>query len=292
MSLVGVNVAGFEGTASGPVDPDPGGGGLTEGIYLELPATLFDVTGSPALDGDTLEGTLKVQVMRTFFAGPTAGADAVPAFRAIAKADLPAIAYADLPAIASQRLLGNMAGGSAVPGALSIDQVLDAIFGTTRSTLIFRGATVWQVLGPGSPGQYLKTGGGAFDPAWDNPPGVGVGGSSKVTKTAVALGTQAAGQTAFTYTTVASTAIRGLVSRLLITVDVAASFDVVVRGAGNDSGTLWLQAYSVGGLTYEVTFPFYFENDAAGSDFYVGIRNNGTVSVVYTLTALRVERFL
>lgn len=119
----------------------------------------------------------------------------------------------------------------------------------------------------------------------------GGGGTTKVTASAVALGTQAASQTAFTYTTIPTICARGLMTRFLVTASVAGQFDLVIRGAGVDTGTLWLNAVAITNLTYLITLPIYYENDAAAQDFFVGIRNTGPNAVTFTLTSLRIEKF-
>jgi hypothetical protein len=127
-------------------------------------------------------------------------------------------------------------------------------------------------------------------PAGDTLPG-GLGSSTKVTKNAVSLGTQSANQTAFTYTTVPSTAARGLMSQLIVESTTAGVYDLVVRGAGNDSGSLWLSAVSVQQKIYAMSLPVYVENDAAGQDFFIGVRNRGNVAATFTLNNLRMEKF-
>lgn len=120
----------------------------------------------------------------------------------------------------------------------------------------------------------------------------GSGGSStKVTKTSIALGTMAANQTAFTYTTVSATAARGLMSQLIVESSLVGIYDIVVRGAGSDSGSLWLSAVSVQQKIYAMSLPVYIENDAAGQDFFIGIRNRGNVPATFTLNNLRMEKF-
>lgn len=123
--------------------------------------------------------------------------------------------------------------------------------------------------------------------------GGGGGGSSstKVTKTAIALGTLAANQTAFTYTTIPTTAARGLMSQLIVESTTAGVFDLVVRGADNDAGTLWLSAVSVAQKLYTMSLPVYVENDFARQDFYIGIRNRSNLPATFTLNNLRMEKF-
>jgi hypothetical protein len=117
------------------------------------------------------------------------------------------------------------------------------------------------------------------------------GSTTKVTKSGVSLATQAASQTAFTFYTVPNVAARGLASLFTVTADGSGTFDVEVRGAGSSSGSLWLQAIGVTAASYSNAMPWYVENDAAGQDLFVGIRNTSSSSRTFTLAALRVERF-
>ena len=70
-----------------------------------------------------------------------------------------------LASIAAGRVLANVTGGSAAPIANTPSSVLDLI-GSTRGQLLYRGASGWSALGPGSAGQILTTGGVGADPAW------------------------------------------------------------------------------------------------------------------------------
>ena len=66
------------------------GVGTVTSVGLALPS-IFSVSGSPVVSAGTLTGTLVNQVEKTFFAGPTSGADAAPTFRTIATADVPTL---------------------------------------------------------------------------------------------------------------------------------------------------------------------------------------------------------
>lgn len=48
----------------------------------------------------------------------------------------------------------------------SLSAQLDAVFGTARGTLVFRGAAGWIALNAGTSGQVLQTGGAVADPSW------------------------------------------------------------------------------------------------------------------------------
>lgn len=48
----------------------------------------------------------------------------------------------------------------------SLSQVLDSVLGTTRGSVIYRNATVWTTLPPGTAGYVLSTNGANADPSW------------------------------------------------------------------------------------------------------------------------------
>jgi hypothetical protein len=87
-----------------------------------------------------------------------------------------------LASIASLTVLANTTGGTAAPAAVSLSLLLDAATGSSRGSILRRGAAGWTVLTPGTAGQYLKSGGAGADVAWDSPAGSG-------TVTEVATGT-------------------------------------------------------------------------------------------------------
>lgn len=66
------------------------GSGTVTSVALTLPAE-FTVSGSPITTNGTLAATKATQVQNTVWAGPTTGAAAAPAFRALEAADIPAL---------------------------------------------------------------------------------------------------------------------------------------------------------------------------------------------------------
>ena len=78
-----------------------------------------------------------------------------------------------LAAIANNTLLANTVGISAAPVPTSISTLFDSIFGVTQGAIIYRGASAWSALNPGSNGQFLETQGPAANPQWANPAGTG-----------------------------------------------------------------------------------------------------------------------
>jgi hypothetical protein len=77
-----------------------------------------------------------------------------------------------LPSISNNSVLGNNSGGTAIPSALSASNVLDFI-GSVQGDVLFRGASGWLVLAPGTSGQVLSTGGPSANPTWTSVTGTG-----------------------------------------------------------------------------------------------------------------------
>jgi hypothetical protein len=75
-----------------------------------------------------------------------------------------------LAAIATASVLANTSGSSAAPVATTVSNLLDSVFGSARGDVLYRGATGWAALVPGTSGQFLATGGATGDPSWQNAP--------------------------------------------------------------------------------------------------------------------------
>lgn len=69
---------------------------------------------------------------------------------------------------ANNRLLGNNSGAAGNVSELTASQALDMI-GTTRGSLLYRGASGWTILTPGTSGYLLSSSGAGADPAWAAP---------------------------------------------------------------------------------------------------------------------------
>jgi hypothetical protein len=79
-------------TGSAPTWAAPATSGTVTSVGLSLPAQ-FTVTNSPVTSSGTLTGSWNTQTANFVLAGPTAGAAAVPTFRALVAADIPALPY-------------------------------------------------------------------------------------------------------------------------------------------------------------------------------------------------------
>lgn len=71
-----------------------------------------------------------------------------------------------LSAIASNDILSNITGGSAAPIANTLTATIDAAIGSTQGDILYRNATSWVVLAPGTSGNLFQTQGAAANPQW------------------------------------------------------------------------------------------------------------------------------
>lgn len=65
-------------------------------------------------------------------------------------------------------------GAGANPGYESISEILDALIGSTRGGVLYRGESGWALLAPSTAGYVLTNGGAGADPSWAAPGGGGV----------------------------------------------------------------------------------------------------------------------
>lgn len=98
-----------------------------------------------------------------------------------------AVTLAMIQNIADKMVLANNAGVSGPPLALTMSQILDFL-GVTRGSIIYRGASGWTLLPPGTSGNVLQTNGTGADPTWVTPASGG-GGISTIGNTVFATST-------------------------------------------------------------------------------------------------------
>ncbi|MBN8968932.1 MAG: hypothetical protein J0G95_10780 [Rhizobiales bacterium] len=85
-----------------------------------------------------------------------------------------AVANSELAAMANGTVKGNVSGSSASPSDITPSQIIDVI-GSTRGSVLYRGASGWSQLAPGTNGQVLTTAGSGTDPSWQDSTGGGGG---------------------------------------------------------------------------------------------------------------------
>lgn len=84
-----------------------------------------------------------------------------------------------LPLGSANAVLAVNSGGTA-PAYSGLSALLDAVFSNTQGSVLYRGASAWAALGPGTSGHFLKTQGAGADPIWD-----AAGGGGSATKQAI-----------------------------------------------------------------------------------------------------------
>ena len=83
------------------------------------------------------------------------------------------VTNAYLATMSAGTVKANVTGGSAQPTDATPSAVLDLI-GTTRGSVLYRGASSWSALSPGTAGYVLGTNGLGTDPLWIDPTTAGV----------------------------------------------------------------------------------------------------------------------
>lgn len=70
------------------------------------------------------------------------------------------------PTVATGTVQSNISGSTAAPTANTISAVLDNLLGTAQGSVVYRGASSWAPLTPGTLGQFLQTQGAGANPQW------------------------------------------------------------------------------------------------------------------------------
>ncbi len=78
-----------------------------------------------------------------------------------------------LAAIADHTLLANISGGALFPSSTTLTALIDNAIGSTQGNILYRNATSWVVLAPGTNGEFLQTQGAAANVQWASPAGSG-----------------------------------------------------------------------------------------------------------------------
>jgi hypothetical protein len=68
--------------------------------------------------------------------------------------------------VSNGTLLANISGAAAAPVPSTLSLIFDAILSSTQGAVLYRGASTWAALAPGTSGQFLQTNGAAANPSW------------------------------------------------------------------------------------------------------------------------------
>lgn len=80
---------------------------------------------------------------------------------------------AQLPSIGNNTIFSNISGGSSAPLANGLSSIIDSSIASTQGDVLYRNASGWVALPPGTSGQVLSTGGAAANPSWTTVTGTG-----------------------------------------------------------------------------------------------------------------------
>lgn len=87
--------------------------------------------------------------------------------------DITSTGTVSLATIADGKVLSNITGSTAAPVPNTVTLLLDHVFGSAEGDILYRGASAWTALTPGTNGQVLTTGGAGAIPSWANAPSGG-----------------------------------------------------------------------------------------------------------------------
>lgn len=144
----------------------------TEWVVL-APGTAGQVlqTGGAGADPSWTTNTAGIdQLTGDVTAGPGSGSQAATiANNAVttSKINAGAVTYAKIQDVsATARILARKTSGAGSVEESTVSEVLDFLSGVARGNIIYRNATEWVVLAPGTAGQVLQTNGAGADPSW------------------------------------------------------------------------------------------------------------------------------
>jgi hypothetical protein len=87
-----------------------------------------------------------------------------------------AVSNSKMANMADGTIKSNISGGTSAPSDNTLSAILDTL-ANTQGAILYRGASTWTALGPGTAGQILQTQGASANPIW----ATGSGGGSSVT---------------------------------------------------------------------------------------------------------------
>lgn len=192
------------------------------------------------------------------------------------------------PSVANNTIQSNVSGASASPSANTLTQVLDGTASSAQGSILYRGASSWSALAPGTSGQFLQSGGSGGNPSWSSGSTAWTLVKKTSDQTGVGTGFTNDSQLFFSVTSGTTYTVRGVyfinpagsISVGFPTSNPSAS---LVLGAGTDTeiGTTYQYDQRLVGLQSQtrqvLAYNFVITFSASGT-FYMGIAASSTSS--------------
>lgn len=138
--------------------------GSTQGDIIFRNGTAW-VALAPGTSGQVLE-TGGAGANPSWQPAPATGVSSVVAGTGLAGGTITSTGTISLATIAIGDLLANTGTAVAAPVATTLTALIDNAIGSVQGEVLYRSASAWTVLAPGTSGDFLQTLGAGADPAW------------------------------------------------------------------------------------------------------------------------------